>query len=108
MVRRKCIAQIAQLLLLVIEVAGRDSWMPHGEGVLALLSRVLFHTYTCTTNALFAFGFIDADAESFIYLYYIPFCLCDCDCDVWLFPPSRTALETNLRRHGFSLPSTAI
>jgi hypothetical protein len=61
-------------LLLVIEVAGRDSWMPHGEGVLALLSRVLFHTYT-VQRMPFAFGFIDdddGDAESFIYLYYIP------------------------------------
>jgi hypothetical protein len=51
--RRKCIAQIAKLLLLVIDVAGRDSWMPHGEGVLALLSRVLFHTYTTVQRTPF-------------------------------------------------------
>ena len=53
MVERKCIAQIAKFLLLMIEVAGRDSWMPHGEGVLALLSRVLFHTYTTVQRTPF-------------------------------------------------------
>jgi hypothetical protein len=74
MVERKCIAQIAKLLLLVVEVAGRDSWMPHGEGVLALLCGDFFILILLYNERLFAFGFIDADAdaESFIYLYYIP------------------------------------